>query len=109
MVDHFKIEENIEEPKTPVSRVSSCYLSENDISPQANKVIRLALLGDANCGKSKLIQTMQQEERLEEENSMTTLDLYRGKISINGVLYELEIVDLGGDQIMVERLSCFMI
>ena len=64
--------------KSPVPRISSCYISENDVTPQESKVIRIALLGDANCGKSKLVQSMQHEYRLEEENNMTTLDLYKG-------------------------------
>ena len=68
--------------KTQEPRRSSCFISENDISPQECRVIRIALLGDANCGKSKLVQSMQHEERLEEENSMTTLDLYKGKIKL---------------------------
>ena len=54
------------------------------------------MLGDANSGKTKLVQSMQHEERLEVENSMTTLDLYKGKIKLKGVQYELEIVDVGG-------------
>ena len=77
-------------------RISSCFISENDVTPQESKVIRIALLGDANCGKSKLVQSMQHEERLEVENNMTTLDLYKGKIILKGVLYDLEIVDVGG-------------
>ena len=40
---------------------------------------------------------------------MTSIyDRYEGKINHNGVKYDLEIVDLNGDQVMTERLSCFM-
>ena len=97
MVEQYKQkEENKEDIKRLVVRVRSKFLSENDIYFQEKRVIRIALFGDANCGKSKLIQTLQHMERLEEENSLTTLDLYRGQIKINGVLCDLEIIDIGG-------------
>ena len=40
---------------------------------------------------------------------MTTLDVYRGKIKLKGVLYDLEIVDVSGQHVIFEKLELYMV
>ena len=55
LVEQFYKSDSQVSEKSPVPRVSSQYISENDIAPHEVNLLRIALLGDANCGKSKLV------------------------------------------------------
>ena len=58
-------------------------------------IVHIALIGDANCGKTSLIKALI-DRQFTQSLKPTLFDHYVTRIIVNGVDYELQIWDCGG-------------